>query len=293
MGKYLPILVTAQCGSINKAAEQLGYAQPSLWYIIKKIEDDLGVKLFYRQKRGVVPTEVGYKLLSVMERIEEQETALAHIAHAFQENYLRIGTFPGIPSRWISELLAAMAKQSPETLVQLETFSCYQDGLDLMKKYALNLCFSTVGNIQGLSSITLCEDPYYLVISAEHPLAQREEVSMNDMLGRIPLIPNHESYDPNGALWALYQTTKHVILADSTPPDNIFSVALAEKGLGAALLPGLLLREMHCRNTVRILPLVDGPVRTLYLLCPPEEDRSAAVSSCIDLAMRITEKESF
>lgn len=52
MGKYLPVIKTAECGSLTKAAHVLGYTQPSLGYIINNIEDELGVKLFYRDQRG-------------------------------------------------------------------------------------------------------------------------------------------------------------------------------------------------------------------------------------------------
>ena len=70
MGKYLPIITTARCGSLNKAAAELGYTQPSLWYIINNIENDLGVKLFDRTRRGVTLTEAGKRLVEEMERIE-------------------------------------------------------------------------------------------------------------------------------------------------------------------------------------------------------------------------------
>ena len=46
MGKYLPVIKTAECGSMTRAAQVLGYTQPSLGYIINNIEDELGVKLF-------------------------------------------------------------------------------------------------------------------------------------------------------------------------------------------------------------------------------------------------------
>ena len=59
MGKYLPVIKTAECGSLTKAAHVLGYTQPSLGYIINNIEDELGVKLFYRDQRGVTLTENG------------------------------------------------------------------------------------------------------------------------------------------------------------------------------------------------------------------------------------------
>lgn len=290
MGKYLPILLAAQHGSLNKAASLLGYAQPSMMYIINRMEDELGVKLFYRTKRGVTPTEAGRRLLEIMTVIEDQEASLLRIAQSFQEDRLRIGTFPGVPGRWISSLLAEIRRERPDTLVSLETFSTCQDGLDAVKQCTLNCCFSAIRDPSGVDVIPLCDDSYYLVVAADHPLAECNQLKLVDILGSVPLIPNLESFDPNGVLWELYQNTENVFLADSTPPDYIFCVALAEKGLGAALLPGLILEEIPRRDTIRILPITDGPKRTLSLLCPKKADRSVAVNDFIDLTVRLVQE---
>ena len=283
MGKYLPIILAARHGSLNKAASLSGYAQPSMMYIINKLENDLGVRLFYRSKRGVTPTEAGKKLLEVMEEIEFQEERLRSIAQSFQENRIRIGTFPDLPGRWISGLLAAIRKDSPDAMVRLETTVSHCEGLENVKNGALSCCFSILRDPPGVDCVPLYDDPYYLVLSAEHPLAQREQVSLEEVVDQLPLIPNRESRDPASPLWDLFQGKDHVLLADSTPPDPIFSVALAEKGLGAALLPVLQLEEMNLGDAVRVLPLLDRPVRTLTLLCPPREDRSAAVDELVSL----------
>ena len=44
MGKYAPVLKAAECGSMTRAAQTMGYTQPSLGYIINNIENELGVK---------------------------------------------------------------------------------------------------------------------------------------------------------------------------------------------------------------------------------------------------------
>ena len=59
MGKYLAVIKTAECGSLTRAAQAMGYTQPSLGYIINNIEDELQVKLFYRDQRGMTLTETG------------------------------------------------------------------------------------------------------------------------------------------------------------------------------------------------------------------------------------------
>ena len=40
MGKYAPVIKTAECGSMTRAAQTMGYTQPSLGYIINNIENE-------------------------------------------------------------------------------------------------------------------------------------------------------------------------------------------------------------------------------------------------------------
>ena len=80
MGKYAPVIKTAECGSMTRAAQTMGYTQPSLGYIINNIENELGVKIFYRDQRGVTLTEAGVGLLEIMRQIEAMEMRLQEAA---------------------------------------------------------------------------------------------------------------------------------------------------------------------------------------------------------------------
>lgn len=52
MGKYAPVIKTAECGSMTRAAQTMGYTQPSLGYIINNIENDWGSRFFIGTSEG-------------------------------------------------------------------------------------------------------------------------------------------------------------------------------------------------------------------------------------------------
>src|SRR5260221_7214866 len=56
------LLQVADFGSFSKAATVLGIAQPALGRQIQKLEEECGVRLFYRHGRGVSPTPAGETL---------------------------------------------------------------------------------------------------------------------------------------------------------------------------------------------------------------------------------------
>ena len=57
--KLQVILNTAKIGSINKAAEKLGYTQSGLTYLINSIEEEIGISLLNRSHMGISLTDEG------------------------------------------------------------------------------------------------------------------------------------------------------------------------------------------------------------------------------------------
>lgn len=289
MGKYLPIITTARCGSLNKAAGQLGYSHPSLWYIINNLEDDLGVKLFHRSKRGVTLTEAGAELLDLMVEIEEREERLYKIAHTFRENCLTLGVLPSISSQWLPDLLTEMTRKHPNVQMKLETPTFYRDGAEAVANHTLTCCFSTLANPPGVDCIPLYDDPYLVVVGLTHELADRDQVSLEELVSQYPLIPSSESLDPDSALWSVYQAAESLVSADGGTLEPRLPVALAGKDLGAAILPSLALGELYREYPVRVLPLADGMHRTITLLCQKKNRRTALDNEFIKLVTRFVE----
>lgn len=290
MGKYLPIIMTARYGSLNKAAGHLGYSHPSLWYIINNLEDDLGVKLFHRTKRGVTLTEAGQELLPLMVEIEEREDKLHRIARTFHSGCLTLGVFPSVASQWMPDLLSETALKHPDVLVRLENPTFYREGAEAVAEHALSCCFSTLTSFPGLEVFPLYEDPYLLVMSASHELADRSSVALEDILSRYPLIPSTESLDPDSPLWSVYQSAETVVSADGGILEPRLTVALAAKGLGVAILPALALGELGETYGVRAIPLEEGMHRTITLLSQKKNRRSPMDNEFIRLTLHFVEK---
>jgi LysR family transcriptional regulator, nitrogen assimilation regulatory protein len=81
-------LVIADLGSVTNAAARLGTAQPTLSQLLLRLEDELGVKLFQRVSRGVVPTDAGRvfqeharAILKQMQRAREEVKQQDPVAH--------------------------------------------------------------------------------------------------------------------------------------------------------------------------------------------------------------------
>jgi DNA-binding transcriptional LysR family regulator len=89
-------LATYEHGSLTAAAEELGYAQPSVSEQIRALEKSLGVQLFRRVGRGVVPTTVADTLRPHAERVlatvEEAQQSVQRVK-SFETGTIRFGMF--------------------------------------------------------------------------------------------------------------------------------------------------------------------------------------------------------
>ena len=83
-------------GSLTRAAEELGYAQPSVSEQVRALEKSLGVQLFRRVGRGVVPTTVADTLRPHAERTlaaAEETRRAAQAVKSFETGTIRFGMF--------------------------------------------------------------------------------------------------------------------------------------------------------------------------------------------------------
>lgn len=115
-------LTAYEHGSLTAAAEELGYAQPSVSEQIRKLEQTLGIDLFTRVGRGVVPTDAGHALRPHAERaIEAAEGARRAMASvtALETGTIRFGMFADTRLYDGAALIADVLERHPGVRVEL------------------------------------------------------------------------------------------------------------------------------------------------------------------------------
>ena len=96
----LKYLVTInECGNITLASKKLNLSQPSLTMQIKKLEDELGIKIFNRKNKPFVITELGQKIISQAKKVLLEEKKINDIINLDKEIFtgkLKIGITPSL-----------------------------------------------------------------------------------------------------------------------------------------------------------------------------------------------------
>lgn len=115
-------LTTYELGSLTAAAEELGYAQPSISEQIRSLEKSLGVQLFRRVGRGVVATTVADELRPHAERTlaaaDDARRAVQSVKR-FETGTIRFGMFGAARLYFGAQLVADVLERHPGVRVEL------------------------------------------------------------------------------------------------------------------------------------------------------------------------------
>lgn len=124
LNNNLRIFITAaELESLTEAAKKLYISQPAISQAIRKLEEELNVKLFIRNKRNKLTlTDVGKEILSLAYKMADLENRLYQTA--YEENHLmggivRVATVPVGASLILSRVLPVFKKQFPGVSVEL------------------------------------------------------------------------------------------------------------------------------------------------------------------------------
>lgn len=184
---YLRYFVTlAQDCNYTKAAERLNITQPNLSYAIRMLEKELGVPLFEKKGRGTALTKHGTQFL------EDTKNVLLLLDASIEKMMLakegkeciEIG-FPRILGiRFVPERLRGFLDTAPGAGV---TFRFHEgisrELLKLLETRECDLIFSTYrANEKEFAFAPVVEKQLYVIVPQEHPLAAKEEISLEETL---------------------------------------------------------------------------------------------------------------
>ena len=113
----------AQCGSMAKAARQLGVSQPAISEIIADLEHALHVRLLDRQPQGVEPTMYGEAVLkrsvAVFDELKQSIRDVEFLADP-TTGELRIGCVESLSATLVPQVLLRFSKQHPGVVVHVD-----------------------------------------------------------------------------------------------------------------------------------------------------------------------------
>lgn len=230
-------LEVADCGGFTKAAEKLNIAQSALSISIKKLEDELEVKLFVRRDRKVSLTAEGESLaLNAKDIFRRVATARQDIAdlRGLLKGEVRVGLTPMLSSFFFPKIISEFKRRYPALEI-----SIYGDSAGNIQR-KVESGEIDMGIINGkvpetLDSHHMLREEVVACVARFHPLAGRKRCPLRDLLAE-PLVQFKKGYYLREVVdqLAAREGIVPVVMAES----NLFSLvrSLVKEELGLAFL---------------------------------------------------------
>ena len=270
-----------ETGSISMAAEHLFITQPAVTKRIHSLEEYFGVKLFESAGRGVQATHAAHSLLP---KVKNWLNELGDIHHTLSHEQgevrgkLKIGTSHHIGLHHLPQHLKLYVQHFPEVKLDVH-FVDSEQAHEQVLAGDLELAFLTLPP-QGddrLNYITIWNDPLVFVVAPFHPLAQKTNLRLEDLIEYPSLLPAAQTYTSQITLAEFEkQGLKPKITMSNNPLESIRM--LVSIGLGWSVLPETLLNQ-----DLKQLDIDFEMNRQLGMVWHPARTQSRAVQELIEM----------
>jgi DNA-binding transcriptional LysR family regulator len=221
-------IILAEELNFSRAARRLHISQPALTKQIAELEERLHVQLFDRDKQTVRLTDAGRAYIEEARLCVfhgKRATQAVHAAAREIESVLSIGRSPHIDPFLVSTLLT----------VRLPLFPHLK--LDLPSRFSLDLVHDVLAGTLDLAMVTdppespvlstvlISESPFFITMSAEDDLAQRQQLALDDLSGREWVLFERHVHPP------LYELILNLAEKRKVHPTKIHHFVAAEEAL--------------------------------------------------------------
>jgi len=270
------VLAVAEHKNFTVAAEKCFVTQPTLSMQIQKLENELDILIFDRNKKPISLTEIGEKIVLQAKNIVNEAGRIKDIVDQ-QKGYIggefKVGIIPTVMPTLLPMFLNNFIKKYPKINLIIEEQTTEEIIKKLKNGYLDCAIAATPLEEENLKEIVLYYEPFVAYIPDNHTSYNKSEIHIEDLdLDKILLLQDGHCFR-NGIL-NLCKSNKYI-------SDNHFQlesgsfetlIKLADEGLGITLLPYLHTLDLNEKNKAKLRPFANPkPAREVSLIYPKNE----------------------
>jgi LysR family hydrogen peroxide-inducible transcriptional activator len=178
------IVAVARERHFGRAAEACFVSQPTLSVAVKKLEDELDVKLFERGSAEITVTPLGEEIIRQAQAVLEQAQAIKEIAKRGKDplaGALRLGVIYTIGPYLLPDLVRSAIANVPQMPLMLqENFTVKL--LEMLRAGELDCAILAEPFMDtNLAMAPLYDEPFMVAVPRNHPLALRDKISAEEL----------------------------------------------------------------------------------------------------------------
>lgn len=231
-------LEVANCLSFSTAARNLYISQQAVTRQIASLEQELGLRLFYRTTRQVTLTPAGSLLRDSFSQINRQlqnDIRKARELNSSGKALLRVGFLSALSRKdIILPITDFLMRNCPELELDIRLLDFVVLRNQLLDQQ-LDFCITTSNDWRfwpGIHTTVLQQKQFQVVYSSRHPLADQKDITLQDLSAHTQLVLPNDNMLSGIEMWGRKIPFSHVVAC----PDISTLMVRLELGEGFALL---------------------------------------------------------
>ena len=286
------VVSVAQEKNFRRAAAKSFVSQPALSLAIKKIENELGVLIFERNRMGISLTTVGEKIVNqaqiVLEEVDKIK-AISVVEKNTQQVEIKIGLIYSIAPYLLPSIIPLVKNSSPEIILEAEE----DITTNLIKKLeegsidAAIIALPFV--VPGIETQPLYDEPFKVLIPTKHPWNNKQKINAKELKNeKILLLDNTHCFSMQVREACPGISDKAEVQA-GTSLETIRNMVASN--LGISILPQSATANNYSNDLINILPFESPiPFRRVAMAFRQGSSKQASLVKIVKSITSVKEK---
>jgi DNA-binding transcriptional LysR family regulator len=235
-------LSVAETLHFGRTAELIHLSQPALSLQIRALEEEVGFRLFERNRRKTTLTAAGLTFRDDAARVVsqlDQAIRRARLAADGKLGLLRIGFISTAGNEIVPNLVRRFRESSPEVVFSLLNILT-ADQIQMLSAGSLDIGFIRlpIGEHPELEVVEVHREPFVVVTPLSHKLATRKRVALHELSGQ-DFVMYERSYAPgfHDLIFGMLRDAGVIPNVCQTAGQMPTLISLVDSGMGISILP--------------------------------------------------------
>jgi LysR family transcriptional regulator, hydrogen peroxide-inducible genes activator len=287
------VVALAQERNFHRAAERCFVSQPALSLAIRKLEDELGVRLFERSRSGVRPTPVGSRIVEQAQRVVEEADKIRELALEGADQLagpLKLGVIYTVGPYLLPDLIPILHRKAPQMPLDVEENLTAQ--LDVLLRNGRIDCalIALPFEAPNVELLPLYDEPFTVAVPSAHPWAKRAAIKAEELAEEKVLLLSSGHCFANQVAEACPELQRHG--GEALQGNSLETIRnMVASGLGITVLPASADTPRYRSPLLKMVPFKPpAPMRRIALAWRRSFARGKAIEVLADAvrSVRIT-----
>ena len=249
------IIAVAKEKNFRRAADKCFVSQPALSLAVKKLEEELNVKIFERSRTEVKVTPVGQKIINQAIVVLDEANKLKDISSIGQEQLkspLKVGLIYSVAPYLLPLIIPVLRKKTPEMPLDVEENITKNLESSLKSGSIEAAVIALPFDIPGTECIPLYDEEFNVVVPSNHAWAKKKEIIAKDLSSEKVLLLNNEHCFSKQVVEACPELSKKSEVLQGNSLETIRNMVASN--LGISVLPKTATAINYNNPLVKIIP---------------------------------------